>query len=189
MVELRRQLNGYQVTLQAVVEDELERIRQWRNNPSVAQFMLSQDTISEEQQRAWFKKISRDLSQQHFMIYYKNQAIGVANIKSYYQGETLFNARIIEPGLYIADERYRGNILAFAPSLMLVDYCFDVLRTNNLIAVVKADNQAALNYNEKLGYKIEKQGELVELTLNKDDYQKKTQGLKTLFNLPVTHRQ
>lgn len=189
MRELRRSLSGYQVSLQTVTETDLEGIRQWRNDPSVARFMLSQDKISVEQQRAWFKKITRDPCQQHFMIHYKNQPIGVANIKSYYQGETLVSARAIEPGLYIADERYRGNILAFAPSLLLIDYCFEGLAAQSLKAVVKADNQAALNYNEKLGYQIEKQGELVEIKLNRDDYAQKTQGLKALLNRPGSHRE
>ncbi|KXI27908.1 GNAT family N-acetyltransferase [Paraglaciecola hydrolytica] len=183
--KLLTQLQGYQVRLDAVTQDDLEMIRQWRNDPSVAQFMLSQESISTEQQQAWFKKISRDFSQQHFVIFYKNEAIGVANIKAYYQGETLDNARVIEPGLYIADNRYRNNILAFAPTLVLNDYCFEVLGVQALLAVVKADNLAALNYNTKLGYQIEKQAELVEIRLNQADYQHHTHGLKALLNRPA----
>ena len=182
MPELMDKLYGYQVCLDAVCETDLAMIREWRNDPAVARFMLSQQVITAEQQQAWFKKISRDQSQQHFVIRYKNQAIGVANIKVYYQGETLLGARVVEPGLYIADSRYRNNILAFAPTLVLNDYCFDVLQVESLSAVVKADNQAALNYNAKLGYKIEQHAELVKIRLGYSDYQQHSQTLKALLN-------
>ncbi|MFT5313262.1 MAG: RimJ/RimL family protein N-acetyltransferase [Paraglaciecola sp.] len=178
-------LSGYQVILTEVCEDDIEFIRQWRNDPGVSQYMLSQQIISAEQQRAWFNKIQRDDSQQHFVIHYKEQAIGVANIRACYPGESLKTARAIEPGLYIATEKYRNNILAFAPTLVLNDYCFDDLPCTELIAVVKADNLAALNYNQKLGYRIEKHKEkteaLVEIRLNKADYQQHTVQLKALL--------
>jgi RimJ/RimL family protein N-acetyltransferase len=179
-------LSGYQVILTEVCEDDIETIRQWRNDPAVSQYMLSQGIISVEQQQAWFNKIRRDNRQQHFVIHYKNQAIGVANIKACYPGESLGTARAIEPGLYIADEKYRNNILAFAPSLVLNDYCFDELSCKQLKAIVKGGNLAALNYNQKLGYQIEKYNEspvgLVEIRLNKTDYQQHTVKLKALLS-------
>jgi RimJ/RimL family protein N-acetyltransferase len=179
-------LSGYQVILTEVCEDDIETIRQWRNDPAVSQYMLSQDLISVEQQQAWFNKIQRGDSQQHFVIHYKNQAIGVANIRACYQGESLKTARTIEPGLYIAHEKYRNNILAFAPTLVLNDYCFEELACQQLKAVVKGDNQAALNYNKKLGYQIEKYSEsleeLVEIRLNKVDYRQHTVQLKALLS-------
>jgi RimJ/RimL family protein N-acetyltransferase len=179
-------LSGYQVILTEVCEDDIETIREWRNDPDVSQYMLSQDMISAEQQQAWFNNIQRDDGQQHFVIHYKNQAIGVANIRACYPGESLRMARAIEPGLYIANQKYRNNILAFAPTLVLNDYCFDGLTCQQLKAVVKGDNQAALNYNLKLGYQIEKHSEspaeLVEIRLNKADYQQHTVQLKALLS-------
>ena len=182
MSKLLHSLQGYQVSLDSVQHSELELIRQWRNDPEVARNMLSQEPISAEQQQAWFKKISRDCTQQHFMIRYKQQPIGVANIRTYYQGENLHQARAVEPGLYIAEPRYRSNLLAFAPTLLLNDYCFDVLQVEFLAAVVKADNHAALSYNAKLGYRIEKQADLVEIRLSKADYLQHTQSLKALLS-------
>lgn len=180
------ELSGYQVILKEVCEDDIECIRQWRNDPGVSRYMLSQDIISAEQQRTWFNKIQRDDSQQHFVIHYKNQAIGVANIRACYSGESLKTARAIEPGLYIAREKYRNNILAFAPTLVLNDYCFEYLACKQLKAVVKGDNLAALNYNQKLGYQIEKHSEspveLIEIRLNKADYQQHTVQLKALLS-------
>jgi RimJ/RimL family protein N-acetyltransferase len=175
-------LNGYQVTLRVVGEGDLERLRQWRTDPCVSQFMLSQAEISKEQQQAWFKKIQRDTSQQHFIIEYKTRAIGSLNIKARLVGETIENATVIEPGLYISEPTYRNNIVAFSPSLLIIDYCFEQLGCQKLVAVVKSDNHAALKYNQKLGYKIVKQGDLIEIELNFDDYQAHSKKLKSLLS-------
>lgn len=185
MPQLHTRLSGYQVELSQVTQADIEQVRQWRNDPAIAQYMLSQEQISVEQQQAWFNKINGDNRQQHFIIRYKGEAIGVANIRAYYQGENLLNARLIEPGLYIASSRYRGNILAFSPALLLNDYCFNILGVPQLLAMVKASNQAALNYNAKLGYKILNSGELIEIRLNKHDYQQASASLQALLNRPV----
>lgn len=175
------ELTGYRVTLREVQEQDLDQLRHWRNSPAVSEFMLSQDPITEEQQNAWFKKVQRDKKQQHFVICYKNQAIGSANIKVT-QGESVEAASVVEPGLYIADERYRSNILAFAPSLLLNDYCFEQLQVQHLKAVVMAGNTAAVNYNKKLGYRLAYEGRLLEMVLDKASYLNARPPLAAIFN-------
>jgi RimJ/RimL family protein N-acetyltransferase len=178
-------LSGYQVSLRPVQESDLAILRTWRNDPQISQFMISQSTISEEQQAAWFSKIKRDPSQRHFIIVYKNQEIGSLNIKSRVRGKSLSQTPYIEPGLYIADPRYRNNILAFSPTLLINDYCFEILKCRKLVAVVKSENQAALNYNLKLGYQIIKQADLIEIALNFKDYQRHSKTLKALLSRPT----
>ena len=78
----KMELSGYQVVLHEVTQSDIELIRQWRNDPNVSQYMLSQDIISQKQQLAWFKNIQLDTSQQHFVIHYKGIPIGVANIRT-----------------------------------------------------------------------------------------------------------
>lgn len=175
-------LTGYQVELRTVNAEDLDMLRAWRNDPAISQFMLSQETISKEQQRAWFHKIQRDPSQRHFIILYKSCPIGSANIKTRGIGKSLNEATTIEPGLYIADERYRQNMLAFAPTLLLNDYCFEVLGARKLKAVVRKENDAAIKYNQKLGYKTESSGELIEVSLNLEDYQSHSKLIKSLLS-------
>ena len=112
-------LEGYQIIMRPVVEDDLDMLRRWRNDPQISQQMISQQEITEEQQLAWFKRIANDAGQRHFIILYKDAPIGSANIKARGIGHTLESAKTIEPGLYIAEEKYRNNILAFSPSLVI----------------------------------------------------------------------
>lgn len=175
-------LEGYQVRLSKVEEQDLERLRNWRNDPSVNQFMISQDDISTAQQKAWFSKIQRDESQQHFVIHYRETPIGYANLKARGLGCKLNEAQVVEPGLYIAIEKYRNNILAFSPTLLLNDYCFNTLGATKLTAVVHRSNDAALSYNKKLGYKVVKDGEFVEIALTQSDYLTETEQLRSLLS-------
>ena len=174
-------LEGYQVKLVRLQRKDLEMVRQWRNDPKIQQFMLSNSQISKEQQQQWFDKVDADPKQLQFVIYYKEAPIGAANLKVII-GESVQNAQVVEPGLYIYEDKYRANLLAFAPTLLLNDYCFDVLKVENLRAVVKSDNVAALNYNKKLGYKVVKEGELVEIELDKPGYEEASKALKGLLS-------
>jgi len=175
-------LSGYQVVMRPIEQSDLELLRNWRNDHDVSQFMVSQSHITREQQQAWFNKILRDTSQMHFVISYKDSVIGSANLKSKSSRDDVTESAIVEPGLYIGEERYRNNIVAFSPTLLLNDYCFDVLKCTKLVAIVKANNTAALNYNAKLGYSVVKQDELVEIELEKTAYQTHSKTLKTLLS-------
>lgn len=175
-------LSGYQVVMRPIKQDDLELLRNWRNDEGVSQFMVSQSTITQEQQQAWYNKILRDTTQMHFVICYKDNVIGSANLKSKSINTDVKDSDVIEPGLYIGDARYRNNVIAFSPTLLLNDYCFDVLKCTKLVAIVKANNEAALNYNAKLGYIVVKQEELVEIELDKSAYHAQSKTLKALLS-------
>lgn len=179
-------LSGYQVTLRDVAQDDLEMIRNWRNDPETRQHMLSQETISPEQQSAWFDRLQSDPCQRQWLILYRDKPIGVASIKSVDDGTPLDAASRVEPGLYIADLAYRGNILAFAPTLLMNDYCFGQLGASELQATVKEDNEAALGYNRKLGYReVERQSGLVRIALGPEDYEVSAAPIKAFLSRPV----
>lgn len=175
-------LSGYHVTLRPVGRDDIEQLRLWRNAEHVKQFMLSEDNISVEQQIAWFKHIQRANNQWHFVIEYKQQKIGSCNIKTRGKAADIITAKHFELGLYIGEQRYLGNIVAFAPTLLINDFCFNSLQATALHAVVKAENASALRYNSKLGYSVVHDGKIVELSLSKADYEQSSAPLKSLLN-------
>ena len=174
-------LEGYQVKLVTIDASDLDMLRLWRNDPKISQHMLSQDIISKEQQERWFEKVSQDSSQRHFIIWYKDKPIGAANLKAL-DGKSLESTSAIEPGLYIYEDKYRANLLAFAPTLLLNDFSFYDIGVEKLKAVVLAENQAALNYNQKLGYKIVNEGPLIEVELEKLSYEIASKPLKGLLS-------
>ncbi|WP_100655834.1 GNAT family N-acetyltransferase [Alteromonas flava] len=183
-MRLEKPLVGYQVTLRNVEVSDLEQLRAWRNSEHVKRFMLTTNNISCEQQHAWFEHIGRATNQIHFVIEYRGGAIGSCNIKTRGQGVDINNAEHFELGLYIGDQRYAGNLVAFSPTLVMNDYCFSELNAKLLHAVVKSDNVAALRYNEQLGYTVTQQGDLVDLILTEQNYAHHAKGLKALLKRP-----
>lgn len=177
-------LAGYQVLLRPVAEQHLEQLRLWRNSKHVKQYMLTQEEITQEQQLAWFAHISRSNNQLHFVIEYRDQLIGSCNIKIRGNHSNINDATHFELGLYIGEPKYLANIIAFAPTLVLNDYCFSTLSAEKLYAVVKPENQPALRYNQKLGYQVTTQNGLIELTLTKSDYQQHSHLIKRLLDRP-----
>lgn len=183
--QLNTPLEGYQVLLKPVTKQHLEQLRLWRNSEHVRRFMLTQDEITQEQQLAWFAHICRSQNQKHYVIEYRQQLIGSCNLKVMGNTVDIQEAKHFEIGLYIGEPKYLANIIAFAPALVLNDYCFTTLNAELLHAVVKPENQAALRYNQRLGYQKASQTELIELTLNESDYQKSSQIIKRLLDRPA----
>lgn len=181
---LQQSLSGYQVTLRSIGVDDLELLRKWRNSEPVKRHMLTMDEISNEQQRAWFQYITRAKNQLHFVIEYGNKPIGSCNIKCRGPSADIKESDYYELGLYIGDQQYAGNLIAFAPTLVMNDYCFKQLSAKALHAVVKSENTAALRYNEKLGYTVERSGPLYELVLTQDRYEDATAVIKQLLSRP-----
>jgi UDP-4-amino-4,6-dideoxy-N-acetyl-beta-L-altrosamine N-acetyltransferase len=173
-------IEGHSVLLAEIAAHDLETVRQWRNDPSISRFMLTQQEITQPQQQAWFNKIRQATDQKHFIISYKGDKIGVANIKTV-EGEAIDRQQVLEAGIYIADNRYRGTVLAFFPALALNDYCFNELMCEKLVARVLPDNTAALRFNETMGYKVVMQGDVIQMQLTHEDYVQSTTGLRRLI--------
>jgi len=144
-------VHAFAVDLVPLAEGDLERVRAWRNSPEVASQMLSQAYIDEASQRAWFACVHGDRRQAHFVIAYKGQPIGACNLKALGAG-ALGEARDVEVGFYVGEPRYRGSMLAFFPALALNGHAFEVFAPERIVAKVRPENQAALRFNEQLGY-------------------------------------
>ncbi|MCE2595591.1 GNAT family N-acetyltransferase [Motilimonas cestriensis] len=169
---MKQAISAYKMVLRDIAADDIETLRQWRNQHDIRSQMLDQQLITVQQQQVWFKGLAQQKSQQHFALEYKGQLVGYANIKSPTKMPLQQAGQILETGLYLGAAKYRGTFLAFCVALALTDYCFDELKAKQLIATVLPSNQAALNFNQQLGYVIDNQdNEQVSMTLALADYE------------------
>lgn len=181
-------ITKYQVTLTPIAKVHQSILRQWRNTPDIQRQMLSTHNISEAEQMAWFERINTLDSEWHWVVAYKGELVGSTNIRSVTKGESVNIAKTLEAGLYIGETRYKNNILAFAPTLAMYDFCFSEFETQEFKAVVKATNTAAMHYNQKLGYKVvstDTEKSVITMSLTYDDYQRSTTTLKQLLSRPT----
>jgi RimJ/RimL family protein N-acetyltransferase len=181
-------LSAYGVALQRLTIDDIELVRQWRNHPEVARYMLSAEYISPEQQSAWFARTDQAVDRAYYLVRYNGQPTAFASVTST-DGTALADSDALEAAIYLApDSRCRGNVLAFAPALALNDACFDRLDCGCLIARVKQDNEAALRFNSQMGYQETGRDQgLVFMQLIKTRYDAATAQLKKLLSRNQTN--
>ncbi|GBL04610.1 GNAT family N-acetyltransferase [Glaciecola sp. KUL10] len=183
MTKRLNRLSGYGIELRPIEESDLEQLLEWRNRHDIRIMMKNQGLISFDSHVAWFKALGTKSTQQHFAIDYKSTLIGSANV-SLIESTSDSTQMQFEPGLYIGHEGYKGNIVAFAPSLVLNDYCFDYLGAKRLVATVLLQNKAAIAYNTKLGYQAmseqctEGEKEWLIMGLQKQEYQHATKMIR-----------
>lgn len=175
-------LANYAVQLSEVKASDCERVWQWRNLEHVRTQMKSRDTIQWQHHQQWFNTMLVDDKQQHFIINYKTAAIGVINIHAQQNLETAETASI---GLYISDTHYLNNILAFAPSLVMLDYAFNDLNILHLNSEVRRENQAAIRYNQQLGYQLTEHpsdNHMLSISLNQSEFEQAATKIKHFLN-------
>lgn len=156
-----KQFKRYGVTLKPLTQDMLEQVREWRNSPEIAQHMLDQRLISAEQQQAWFQGLNGDSSRFYWVVWFKEEAIGVVSLLNINQ-----QTKTAEPGMYIVPERYRNNIVPFCVAFALNDYAFEELGLEQLLGKIFADNDASLRFHETSGYVQTGQRQFVPLQEN-----------------------
>lgn len=137
----------YGVTLKPLQEEDLERVRVWRNSPSIAQHMLDRTYITEKMQRDWFAGLRGDPRRVYWVVWFKDEPIGVASLVN-----IDLSAGTAEPSMYIYPEKYRNNIVPFCIAFALNDYAFEKLSLSLLLGKIFTNNEASIRFHEKCGY-------------------------------------
>jgi len=63
-------LSNYDITLVRLTYDQLELVRNWRNDPKISQYMEFRDYITPEMQIKWFNKVN-NRNNYYFVIEYR----------------------------------------------------------------------------------------------------------------------
>lgn len=134
------------IQLRRIDQEDIEMLRQWRNDQKIVQFMFFNKHITKEMQQQWFDALGpKDF---YFIIEYKNKALGLINLSSESNEE-----RAAQAGLFIYDESYWGTQIPVIASLCLLEFAFEQLGLKTIYAKVQKKNTAAKNYNRSLGFK------------------------------------
>lgn len=159
---------AYGVTLKPISSADLEMVRQWRNDPSIAGLMLDKTEITSQMQQRWFEGLLDDQSRAYWIAHFKQQPIGVASLS-----KIDLSKKTAEPGMYIYPEQYRNNIVPFCVAFALNDFAFDILKLTTLYGKIYSSNEASARFHQKCGYSCYQQsGELDLYQLTAERYTK-----------------
>lgn len=135
--------------LQAIVPDDLETIRGWRNSDRVRAAMFSDELISAEQQRVWFTSLQGALDRCYLLYRQAGRRLGLV-----YFSEIDRSAGEAHWGFYIGAEDAPVGSGSRMCRLGL-GFARDVLQLRQIIGEVLADNERSQSLHLRLGFALE----------------------------------
>jgi RimJ/RimL family protein N-acetyltransferase len=138
-------------------EEHVQLLRDWRNEESNRKWLQYQEIISESEQLRWFRSLDPK-NFKLFIIFHQEKPIGEIHLKN-----IDLELRSAESGIMM-DPLAKGTGMAFSASLLLLDYAFEQLELDQLLAKVNRENNEVKKYNEFLGF------ERIELRPDGFDY-------------------
>jgi UDP-4-amino-4,6-dideoxy-N-acetyl-beta-L-altrosamine N-acetyltransferase len=129
-------------------DELLEMVRNWRNNPSVSQYMITNHDISPEEHRLWIENLRTKTTAKAWVIRFDGKPVGVVSLTN-----INFKEHTAEWGFYIAEESARGRGMGSKVLYQLLNYVFDTLRLQTLRTMVLGNNPLALSLYEKFGFR------------------------------------
>lgn len=136
----------YGIKLRLISDQDIEKIRQWRNQDHVRLNMQYQETIGEYQQKEWYQKLDKAYNF-FFIIIYREKEIGLIHLKDIDKDKQL-----AEAGIFIGEKEYLNTYISIGATVALMEFGFEELALKTLRAKISKHNEKAIHFNEALGY-------------------------------------
>lgn len=155
-------LEGDEINLRTVEEEDLEFIRDTYNLPEVRKYMSHFKPANLEQEKDFFQNVVCSDEEVNLAICVDDEIIGLISLIEKDADSA------VEIGLWI-HPNYHGNGYGTEASELMIDYGFRELALHKVIARAYESNKGSQRIWEKLGF--EKEGELREQIYAEGDYE------------------
>lgn len=140
----------HRIGVRNVRPEDKEKIRGWRNRPSVAQSMYTDHLIAPAEHERWFKRILDDAAVQYWIITYNGEDVGLVNLYD-------INKRHQRCywAFYVAQESFKGKGVGAFVEYFILEYVFRNLGLNKLCCEVLSSNLSVVQMHKSFGFKEE----------------------------------
>jgi len=145
-----QEINNYGITLRRLGQDDLELVRNWRNDPKIVRYMNFKEYITPEMQKLWFSGVD-NINNFYYIIIKDGLKIGLVNLK-----EIDYENKVMEAGIFIYDDEYLNTLTPFQVALTQYDFGFITLGLEVCICHILGSNSNAIKFNQFLGYNLSK---------------------------------
>lgn len=148
--------NKFKITLRKFNKNDIPNKVKWINDPRNNEYLHYDLPLTEEKTEKWYNKVEKSENRYDAIIECDDIPVGVIG---------LINIDKCKGEYYITlgESDYKRKGISYTASQKLINYGFSKLGLNKIWLCVDADNIAARNLYEKLGFKLEG-------TLRKDIY-------------------
>ena len=123
-------------------------VRQWRNDPVVANNYEYREHITPEMQKEWFRSVN-NIHNLYTVIEYQGEKIGVINLKN-----IDWESRVCEGGIFLPDPKYHQTYIPAVISYITTEIIFNVFEWNISQAHVLKENKNVQAFVKMLGYEL-----------------------------------
>jgi RimJ/RimL family protein N-acetyltransferase len=148
MIDQNLTLTGYGVTLRRLTHDKIEKLRQWRNDPKIQQYMNYREYITSEMQERWFHTINND-NNLYFIIEFEGKEVGMINIK-----DIDYERKKGERGIFIYDDDYLNSFVSTRASMCLSDFIYNELQLKETYGHILQNNKRSIRMSKFMGAKL-----------------------------------
>jgi len=136
-------LRKYGITLRALVEDDLEMVRGWRNDPLIKAQMNNKEYITQSAYKLWFDSLNNNKNI-YFIIEIDYLAVGLvwANDISTH----------VQVGYYIYSDRYVNSLEGVKAIRFFHEYLFNKYGYQQIYSELAHTNKKAIALFKSFGY-------------------------------------
>lgn len=146
----------YGITLNRLTKEDLEFVRQKRNEKEALSSTEAPIEVTPEMQLEWFESVD-NFENFYYVIEYKGSKIGMLNNK-----KVDWSARTSESSLFLWEESLADTIVLSLAALCLIEIGFYYLNWKVCYIRIHNDNPKAVENAVKLGYELTEGKESVE---------------------------
>lgn len=138
--------------LRPVHQDDLARLLEWRNHPSIRRYMYSRDEITPEQHQEWFEQSENHPDKHLFIVESDSGPLGFVQF-------TMIRAEpVFDWGFYVIPGSPAGSGRRLGSAAL--HHAFSQLGAHKVCGQAISDNSASLRFHDAMGF--EREGRLRE---------------------------
>lgn len=138
--------------LRPIKDGDLPLVLEWRNHPSVREYMYTRDVITVKEHLAWYKSACGDPSRDLLLFEISGTPMGFVQFTRWHQID------VAEWGFYTSPGAQKGTGRRLGRASLL--YAFEVLNLRKLCGQAISNNARSIALHQSLGFR--KEGQLRE---------------------------
>jgi UDP-4-amino-4,6-dideoxy-N-acetyl-beta-L-altrosamine N-acetyltransferase len=142
-------------SFEPVSPELIETIRLWRNKPRIRERMIDDIVIDEEQQKNWFASLAKNMDKEYLVFVQDRRPIGMLYFSNIQEKSCYWGGYIGEDAVWPGS----GVILEYAA----LEYAFNILNRDILMAEVFEDNIGPQKIHEFFGFEIIESGKDIKI--------------------------
>jgi len=158
-------LKGTNLTLRAVIRDDLPHYVQWFSDPDVTRHLLWFKPVNMDVENEWYERQLKDSTTLNFAIVITATQKHIGSVSL---GRIDHKNQVAELGIVIGDKSEWGKGYCREAIRLLLAYGFNTLNLNRIYLHVFTENIAGKKCYEHCGFKLE--GELREANFSNGNY-------------------